>query len=304
MRFDLTDLRLFLAVLEHGSLTRGAAAANLAPASASERVAGMESALGAALLRRHRRGVEPTAAGEALARHARLILGQMEQMRGELRGYARGLKGSVRLLANTAAMAQTLPPRLCRFLIRHPDLSIDLEEKTSADIVLDLAQGKAELGAIADIADFSALQTRVLAHDHLLIATAPGHRLAGLASVKFDAIAGEAFVGAADAALQAHLDLRAARLGRRLHYRIRLKEMQDVARLVHAGVGIAVVSSAAMTRMSSHADVAFLPLDESWAHRTLHLCARDFGALSVPAALLAQGLREADAANAADTGAS
>jgi DNA-binding transcriptional LysR family regulator len=292
LRFDPVDLRLFLAVLEHGSLGRGAGDVHLAPASASERIAGMESALGAALLRRHRRGVEPTAAGEALARHARLILGQMEQMRGELLGYARGLKGSVRLLTNTAAMAQTLPPRLCRFLARHPDLSIDMEEKSSADIVLDLAQDKAELGVVADIADFSLLQTHVLAHDHLLVAAGPGHRLAGQASVTFAAIAGEAFVGVADAALQSHLDMRAARLGRRLHYRIRLKEMQDVAQLVEAGVGIAIVSSAAKARMSGRPGLAFLPLDEPWARRTLHLCARDFGVLSVPAALLAQGLQD------------
>ena len=43
MRFDLTDMRLFLTVVERGSLTAGAQAMHLALASVSERIAGMES---------------------------------------------------------------------------------------------------------------------------------------------------------------------------------------------------------------------------------------------------------------------
>ena len=93
MHFDLTDLRLFVTVIEQGSLTRGARAMSLALASASERVSRMEVALGVPLLERNRRGIRPTAAGDALVHHARLILGQVEQMRGELRDYAKGLKG-------------------------------------------------------------------------------------------------------------------------------------------------------------------------------------------------------------------
>ena len=69
LRFDLTDMRLFLTVVEQGSLTKGAESMNLALASVSERMSGMESSLGAQLLERNRRGVTTTAAGDALIRH-------------------------------------------------------------------------------------------------------------------------------------------------------------------------------------------------------------------------------------------
>ncbi|WP_157787945.1 helix-turn-helix domain-containing protein, partial [Bradyrhizobium elkanii] len=46
MRFDLTDLQLFIAVSDARSITQGAARANLALASASERIKGLEEALG------------------------------------------------------------------------------------------------------------------------------------------------------------------------------------------------------------------------------------------------------------------
>lgn len=83
MRFDLTDMRLCLTVVEQGSLTRGAATLNLALASVSERISGMEAVLGAPLLDRNRRGVTTTPAGDAFAQHARQILYQVEVMRGD-----------------------------------------------------------------------------------------------------------------------------------------------------------------------------------------------------------------------------
>ena len=63
MRFDLVDLRLFLHVAEAASITHGASRANMALASASERIRGMEEVVGIALLERGRRGVKLTPAG-------------------------------------------------------------------------------------------------------------------------------------------------------------------------------------------------------------------------------------------------
>lgn len=288
MRFDLTDLRLFLSVVECGSLTQGARAMHLALASVSERMAGMEATLGAPLLERNRRGVRPTAAGEALVRHARSILGQVEQMRGELRTYATGLKGRIRLLSNTAALAAFLPPQLCRFLTDHPDLSVDLVERPSPDIVQALAEGRAELGIVADFADLGGLQTHLIAQDQLVVVAARAHPLAAQPAVAFADILDEPIVGMADTALEAHLAERAARLGRQLHYRVQLRNADHVAMLVARGIGISIVSDA--TARTLRGDLAVLPLAEPWALRRLHLCARDFGQLTPHAGLLARQL--------------
>ena len=83
MRFDLTDLRLFLLVTESSNITKGAERAGLALASASARIRAMEEELGVPLLERGRRGVQTTSAGQALAFHARTVMEQMERMRGE-----------------------------------------------------------------------------------------------------------------------------------------------------------------------------------------------------------------------------
>ena len=290
MRFDLTDMRLFLSVVECGSLTHGARAMHLALASVSERIAGMEAALGAPLLERNRRGVRPTAAGEALVRHARSILGQVEQMRGELRTYATGLKGRIRLLSNTAAMAAFLPPQLCRFLAAHPDLSIDLEERPSTEIVQALVDLRADLGVVADVTDMRMLQTHLVASDQLVVLVGRSHRLAGQAQVSFADILAEPIVGMADTALETHLAERAARLGRQLDYRIQLRNTGQVARYVEAGIGISILSRALAATIER--DLAVLTLSEAWAARQLYLCARDFSALTPHAGLLARQLLE------------
>jgi len=95
MRFDLVDLQLFVAVAEARSITGGAQRAHLALASASTRIKGLEAALGVTLLKRGRRVIELSAAGESLLDHARLVLHNIEAMRGDLAAYAGGAKASV-----------------------------------------------------------------------------------------------------------------------------------------------------------------------------------------------------------------
>jgi molybdate transport repressor ModE-like protein len=290
MRFDLTDMRLFLTVVECGSLTQGARTMHLALASVSERIAGMEEALGAPLLERNRRGVRTTAAGEALVRHARSILGQVEQMRGELRTYATGLKGRIRLLSNSAALAAFLPPQLCRFLAAYRDLSIDLLERPSAEIVQSMVDRRADLGIVADITDFGPLQTRLIASDQLVVVASRAHRVAQKTAVAFADILGEPIVGIADTALETHLGERASRLGHQLDYRILLRNIDHVAMHVEAGIGISIMSGAVARQLRR--DVAIAPLSEPWAMRRLYLCARDFSTLTPHAGLLAKQLLE------------
>lgn len=289
LRIDLTDMRLFLTVVEQGSLTKGADIMNLALASVSERISGMELSLGVQLLERNRRGVTTTAAGDALIRHARALLEQVEQMRGELRTYGTGLKGRIRILSNTGGLASFLPHQLLQFLVDYPDLSVDLSERLSRDITMAIMEGRADLGVVADTADLAALQTRFITQDQLVVVASEKHRISGERSVKFSDVVGEPFVGLSDAALETHLGERAARLGRQIYYRIQLRRIENIATMVGAGVGIAIITDSSALDLR-HSGLAIVPLEEPWAVRKLYLCARDFSALSPHARLVAQHL--------------
>lgn len=291
MRFDLVDLRLFVAVVEAGSISKGAEAAHLALASASARVSGMEKTLGVPLLERGRRGVAPTAAGRALLHHARSIGAAVEQMRGDLRGFASGLRGEIRMLSNTAALVELLPAALRSFLAAHPDVDIDIEERTSADIVLAVAEGRAEFGVVADTTDLGQLETILLSTDRLVLIVPKTHALASRDAVSFAELLDEPFVGLSAGAIHTHLADHAARLGRRINYRVRLRSFEAVARLVEAGVGLGVLPMAAATRCRADA-LAIVPLLDGWANRRLLICAPAFAALSSHARLFADQIAE------------
>src|SRR3979490_613170 len=127
MRFGLVDLQLFGAVADARSITGGALRAHLALASASARIKGLEAALGTALLKRGRRGIELTAGGESLLDHARIILHHVETMRGDLSAYASGARASVHLLANTSGLSEHLPKALAPFFREPPDIKLHIQ---------------------------------------------------------------------------------------------------------------------------------------------------------------------------------
>lgn len=289
MRFDLIDLRLFVEIVQSGSISKGAAAAHMALASASARVSGMEAALGVALLERGRRGVIPTAAGRTLLHHARAVTGQVERMRGELRAFSSGLKSEIKMLSNTAALVELLPAALRVFLAQHPDVDIDIEERTSADIVLAVAEGRAEFGVVAGSADLGRLEIRPLAVDRLTVIVAKGHPLAQRTEIGFAELLDQPFVGLSAGALHEHLARHAARLGRRITYRVRLQSFGAVARLVEAGIGIGVLPLAAVEYYRT-AGLAAIRLSDDWANRRLLVCATDFSALSGHARLFVEEL--------------
>ncbi len=294
VRFDLTDLRLFLHTAEAGSITAGAERAHLTLASASARIRGMEDTLGVPLLTRNRRGVETTAAGRTLVHHARVVLQQMDRMRGELGEYARGLKGYVRLLSNTAAMTEFLPETLSAFLAAHPEVDIDLEELVSHEIVEAIAQGRADIGIVNDAVDLSGLETFPFRHDRLVLVTARDHPLAERRELAFVETLQEDFVGlTGDNALQAYLAGHAARAGHRLKYRVRLRSFDAVCRMVERNVGVGVIPEHAAIRLQRSMGIRRVRLTDAWATRLLRICVRHFDDLPAFARQLIEHLREA-----------
>src|SRR5471030_2284226 len=282
MRFDLTDLRLFLHIADSGSITAGARLAHLALPSASERIRGMEAMLDVPLLQRGRRGVQTTDAGRALLHHARLITRQVDAMQADLAEFAGGLKGRLRLLCNTSAMTEFLPDALAGFVAAHPQLTIDLEERLSREIVQAVVDELADIGIVRD--------------DPLVLAMAPDHPLArqlkGRRSIVFaDALAHD-FIGlAGDSALQQHLAEQAARLGLHLHCRIRLRSFEAVARLAASGAGLAILPEAAAVRSREAAPLRLVRLSDPWAARKLLICVRDYASLPAYARELVDTLR-------------
>lgn len=288
MRFDIADLKLFLCVIDAGSITRGAVRANLALASASERLRDIESEAGVSLLKRHARGVVATEAGEALAHHARLILRQQTALKSELKDFAAGAHGTLHLYANTGALTGFLPKRLAPWLAERPRLNVHLRERTSAEIVRLISAGLAEAGVVSDAIQPEAIQANLIlqpvAKDHLVLIVPSGHALAEHKALHLADVLDHAFVGlAVGNALQEHIDekMRAAsQSGGALPVsRIRMKTFEGVCEMVSHGVGLGIVPQGIASRYRRAHSFKVAMLEDDWARRCLCLCYREWHAL-------------------------
>jgi molybdate transport repressor ModE-like protein len=292
MRFDLTDLSLFRHVVEAGSITHGAERAHLALAAASTRIRQMEQALGAALLVRSRGGVTPTQAGRTLLQHARTILGQAERLREDLGAYAGGLAGQVRVLSNTNALTEFLPETLSSFLAAHPNVSVDLQERLSDEIVGLIAEGVADIGIVAGTVDAGGLETYPYRSDRFVLVVAKDHPLAKRNRIAFSEVLEHDFVGLDRAsALQRFLADKAARAGRSIRLRIQLRSFDGVCRLVERNVGVGIVPETTARWAARTMEIKAVQLTDPWALRDLSICMRDYKALAPYARQLVDHIR-------------
>jgi DNA-binding transcriptional LysR family regulator len=294
MHFDLVDLRLFVAVAEARSITGGAAAANLALASASARIKSLEATIGVALLKRGRRGVTLTAAGDSLLGHARIVLQNIETMRGDMAAYASGMKASVSMLANTVGLSEHLPKALAAFLRDHPHVSLEVEERESADIAQAVADGVADIGFAAEHTLPDSLDRFVFREDRLMLVTSPRSDLAGRRHIDFHEVLDRDFIGLTNAtALQNHIGKYAARFGARLRFRAQMRDFDAMCQMASAGVGVAVVPEVAARRCAKSTAVSLIRIRDPWANRKLAICFRNLKTLSRPAQQMIEHLRAA-----------
>jgi DNA-binding transcriptional LysR family regulator len=294
MRFDLADLSLFRHVVEAGSITHGAGRAHLALAAASTRVRNMESALGAPLLVRARHGVTPTQAGRTLLQHARIMLEQAERLREDLGAYAGGMAGQVRVMSNTNAMTEFLPETLSSFLAAHPNVSVDLEEHLSDEIVGLIAEGVGDIGVVAGTVDPGRLTTYPFRTDRFQLVVAQDHSLASRDKIAFADALGHDFIGLDRAsAIQRFLAGKASHAGRALRLRVQLRSFDAVCRLVERNVGVGVVPATTARQAVKTMAIKALDLSDPWALRELTICVRDFNALPHYAQQLVEHMRAA-----------
>lgn len=273
MRLDLSDLKLVVCIADAGSITRGARHASLAVGSASERLKSIEEDAGVKLFFRHPRGVSLTEAGEILVGHARQLLSRQTQLKAELSAYAKGVRGKIRLFANTSAMAEFLPGRLAKWLSEHPSVTIELEERTSADIVNCIRNGIAEAGIVSDAVDASGLSLEPLADDRLALIVPATHPLGHRDTLSLSEAFGEPFIGLYPGnALQDHISGQARELGHILTYRIRMSSFEGVCEMVSSGIGVGVLPVAVAERLRKKWHYSVLPLTDRWAQRRICIC--------------------------------
>ena len=280
MQLDLTDLRLFVRVAEEGTLSRASAKQHLSLAAASARIRALEGHAGLPLLDREARGVQLTPAGQSFLHHARAMLLQVEQLRRDLNEFEAGLRGQLRIFANTTATTDILPEVLPEFLNLHARINVDLQEKPNADIAKGVLEGRADLGVVSGDVDTRGLAAIHFSTDRLVLLVPAGHALAAHDEVAFAQTLGEDHVGMHEGStILAHLQAVTERLGRSLRLRIQVSSFDTLCRMIAAGVGIGVVPESAARRNLPLYALKQVELSDDWRTRERYVLVREGEAL-------------------------
>lgn len=295
MRYNLTSLKLFAAVVEAGSIAKAAERENIATSALSRRISDLEDLAGTALLERHNSGVRATPAGATMARYAHGIFLTFERMQAELSEYGDGTRGELRLFSNSSGIMDALAEQLQGFLTLYPAVSIHLEEWSSPYIVRAVREGNADIGLINASVQHEGLISFPYHRYRLVLATPLRHPLAGAGSVSFGKTLDFDQVGFHDGSAIHSLISRAAQaMGRPLKPRMQVTSFDAMREMVRTGVGVAVLPEFAARPYADALGFSWAPLSDDWATIELKLCLRDMDCIPTAARRLITHLTASD----------
>lgn len=278
VRYELTDLKVFLAIATERSLSGGAESVHMTAPSASYRLKNLEQAMGCALFERTPKGMVLTAAGITVKAYAEKIMSSVERLQSEVVRHQIGVTGNIRLFANSSTISG-LTPLLGSYLSNYPNVNIDLVEHLSEDTIKAVLEGNADVGLVAGPVDTQGLESIAYGEDELIFITPPHHPLleeshTTLANaISYDLVS----IGRETSNFKYLLSF-AQKIGITPRVRVHAPYFDAVIRCVRDGAGIALVPRSVAARDISSGSIGCVQIREPWAARRQQVvikCAKD-----------------------------
>jgi DNA-binding transcriptional LysR family regulator len=130
------------------------------------------------LLERSNKGIVPAQAGIALQNLSRGIVNDIDNVTTLMLEYASGTRGLVRIYANVSSIAQFLPADLHGFIVKYPEVQLQLEERISTAILRGVAENAADIGCFADLGKVPHDVITLSREDELVVVVPKDHALA------------------------------------------------------------------------------------------------------------------------------
>jgi DNA-binding transcriptional LysR family regulator len=276
VRFDLTTLKLFVSAIDDGSIAKAAEREHIVASAASKRIGDLEAGLGVALLVRQHGGVVPTAAGEALARHAREVIKALDRIPDALSTLTADDQPDLRMLANQTAVV-VVAADLASYIARRRAVKIRLEEGQSLPIIESVAQGSADIGIIGHFQPTDRLHVVPYRSIPLMLAMPASHSLSGRGAISFaEALDFDLITLVQGTAIRGWALAAAARMARKPKFTMQVQSYEAMRAMVRAGLGIAVMPAPNIVPYEALLQVRAVPLTDDWAYMPLYLvCAQD-----------------------------
>lgn len=246
---ELTPLRYMIAIAEAGHMTRAAETLGVTQPALSAMLKKLEQEVGAELLHRTGRGVEPTEAGHVFLEHAREAVRRADEAANAVREMVGLERGSIRLGGGATAITYILPAVVSAFRREHPHLRFYIREAGSRAVADSVRSGELDLGIVTlplHVTGADDLFTTALVRDELRLIVPPEHALAGRKGFRWRDLEGESMVAfEAGTAVRELIDHASASEGA-FNIVMELRSIESIKQMVHAGIGVGFVSRFAL----------------------------------------------------------
>jgi LysR family transcriptional activator of glutamate synthase operon len=241
---ELRQLRYLVAIVDQRTFTAAAEAQHVAQPALSQQMRRLEAEVGLPLLRRTPHGVTPTDAGVLLVARARRVLSELDAATAELDELQGLLRGRVVLGAMGSLGPVDLPGLLARFHAEHPQVTLEVKEESTAELLRLLVLDEVDLAFATRQPQLpSGLVEQVVAHEDLVLVVAPEHPLARRRTpVRLGVLAQDPWIAfKGGTGLRQAMDAATAAAGVRPHVAFASNELERVLALVARGLGVSVV---------------------------------------------------------------
>jgi DNA-binding transcriptional LysR family regulator len=242
---DTRQLAAFCEVVDRKSFSQAAERLGVTQPAVSLQVRSLEKRLGAKLLDRSGRRVEPTEAGQRLYRAAQRMLTVEGQLLEELAGDDGALRGELSLGASTGPGGTVVPLLLGEFQREHPELSVALSISDTNHVIEQVADRELELGIVGAAPRHRGVVFEPFFRDEVILVVPPGHHFAGK-QIAVEDLRGESLILMQEGAgvrqvIEDELRHGPVRL-RDLDVRLELGLQESVKSAVAAGFGVTFIS--------------------------------------------------------------
>lgn len=268
-KVDLFTLKLFLTAIEEGQIGRAAIREHIAPSAATKRIQDLEDLAGLKLFDRNPKGVVPSAAGEVFARHIRMVLANLDEMRREIGEFTEGVRGHVGISAPRLLIMQFLGKEIGDFTRRFPLVNVELKEDSNSNAVRAVASGDVDLAVFVANSELACdMIDSVECRTDRLVAVMPhGHPLCEHSSISLEELLELDLIGLApNNTIMSDLRKAAKKIGHDLQPKFTVHSVEAARSLVCAGLGV-TVQPECMLSLEDCDHVATVALSGSWARR-------------------------------------
>lgn len=284
--FDVVTLRVFLAVARLGSIGAAARSEHIAVSAASRRISDLEHDLDTILIIRTPAGASLTPAGKAFSSHCEQLLGTYADIRADLKRFADGEAGDLRISAVPRALDGTLPSIISQFKNQNPGIRVVVSEVFSREGIRFLREDLADLAIIYDSVNIKGFEVLPYKKDPIWLVAQKDHPFfvahPDSLPVHFRDTIDYEHISYREGGVLDELIAEAMRKeGRMPKYNVKLLRVNSLLKCVEAGLGIGVIGERDLLPHFQNKNLKFLPLADDWAARNL-VCVYSKGQFASP----------------------